>query len=358
MGFRRSVQRQWGTADLLPTAAGLVAGSSLALNHFAELPAPALPGRQLLGGVLVGALIGAVGLLISHRRIIAWCIRRDLVQAPALPSLRMRQAATYFVFLLFAAGATGFRLPGAAFPLSVLALFVCLNVVVIAFASRGGDPSTSPVMLAALFFVSGIAALVYQVTWQRALHACFGVNIESATIIVTIFMFGLGIGSIVGGFISRAAGTQGLIKAFLACELLVGVFGVASIPLIRFAGGLTVAASLPATALIVFALLSIPTLMMGATLPLLVSYAHRKLSHVGQSVGLLYCVNTLGSALACYLTADVLFVIAGEQAATLVAACFNFAVSFVIYRLLRVEPVAQVHSPAEAVAVARVESAP
>ena len=100
-------------------------------------------------------------------------------------------------------------------------------------------------------------------------------------------------------------------------------------------GSLTVSSSLPITALVIFGLLSIPTLLMGATLPLLVTYAYRQFSNVGRSVGPLYFVNTLGSALACYLTADVLFVLVGERAATVVAACLNFAVSFAVYRVLR-----------------------
>src|SRR5665213_224680 len=42
--------------------------------------------------------------------------------------------------------------------------------------------------LAFLFLISGFAALIYQIVWQRALFAAFGVNIESITIIVSLFM--------------------------------------------------------------------------------------------------------------------------------------------------------------------------
>jgi hypothetical protein len=309
----------------------------------------------------MSALVAAAGFLISHRLILRFCTRSGLVQAPELAPMRSRQAATYFVFLLFTLGASGFRLPGGVLAISLLALFAFLNFILIfvGVPSNRRGVSTSPFTLAVLFFVSGVAALVYQVTWQRALHAYFGVNIESATIIVTIFMFGLGVGGIVGGLVSRSQDARMLIKAFLACELMVGLFGVASLPLIRQVGRLTVTSALPATAFIIFGLLSIPTLLMGATLPLLVSYADRKFSHVGRSVGLLYFVNTLGSALACYLTADVLFVVAGQQTATLVAACFNFAVSFAVYGLLRADPVvapAQ-HSEGEPLAMTEPESA-
>ena len=50
--------------------------------------------------------------------------------------------------------------------------------------------------LAPLFFVSGVAALVYQVCWQRLLFSAFGVDIDSVTIIVSVFMLGLGLGAL------------------------------------------------------------------------------------------------------------------------------------------------------------------
>ena len=54
-------------------------------------------------------------------------------------------------------------------------------------------------ILCVLFFFSGFPALIYQLTWQRALFRIFGVNIESVTIVVTAFMLGLGLGSLAGG---------------------------------------------------------------------------------------------------------------------------------------------------------------
>src|SRR5881275_1065437 len=58
-------------------------------------------------------------------------------------------------------------------------------------------------VLCVLFFFSGFPALIYQLTWQRALFRIFGVNIESVTIVVTAFMLGLGLGSLLGGLVSK-----------------------------------------------------------------------------------------------------------------------------------------------------------
>ena len=52
---------------------------------------------------------------------------------------------------------------------------------------------------ATLFCLSGIAALIYQVTWQRILALHSGMGIYSVAMIVASFMAGLGIGSHLGG---------------------------------------------------------------------------------------------------------------------------------------------------------------
>ena len=52
------------------------------------------------------------------------------------------------------------------------------------------------------FFISGGSALVYQVGWQRALYAYIGVDIDSITIIVSVFMLGIGVGGMLGGWLA------------------------------------------------------------------------------------------------------------------------------------------------------------
>ena len=54
-----------------------------------------------------------------------------------------------------------------------------------------------------LFFCSGFPALIYQIVWQRALFVVYGINIESVTIVVSAFMLGLGVGSFLGGMVSK-----------------------------------------------------------------------------------------------------------------------------------------------------------
>lgn len=79
-----------------------------------------------------------------------------------------------------------------------------------------------------LFFLSGFPALLYQIVWQRALFTLYGVNVESVTMIVTVFMLGLGLGSLAGGRLSTHPKIKPLL-AFGFIEFSTGIFGFVSL---------------------------------------------------------------------------------------------------------------------------------
>jgi spermidine synthase len=176
-----------------------------------------------------------------------------------------------------------------------------------------------------LFFISGFPALIYQIVWQRALFAIYGVNIESVTIIVTVFMLGLGFGSLAGGRLSKVRGLPVLL-VFGAIEVGIGLFGAGSLALFDWVASWTAGASAPVTALTTVCLLLIPTLLMGSTLPLLVTHSVSATRNVGESVGLLYAVNTLGSSAACLAAAFFLMRQFGQSGSVHIAAVLNVIV--------------------------------
>src|SRR5947207_774570 len=161
-------------------------------------------------------------------------------------------------------------------------------------------------VLCVLFFFSGFPALTYQLTWQRALFRNFGVNIESVTIIVTAFMLGLGFGALAGGWLSKRRSIP-LLPLLALIELLTGAFGLVSLPIFDRVGALTATWPLPAMAAVNLGLVIVPTLLMGATLPVLVAHLVRRSGNVGSAVGLLYYVNTLGAGAACLFATLLLF---------------------------------------------------
>src|ERR1700719_263633 len=184
-------------------------------------------------------------------------------------------------------------------------------------------------ILCVLFFFSGFPALIYQLTWQRALFRIFGVNIESVTIVVTAFMLGLGLGSLVGGWLSKRRCIP-LLPLLAAIELMTGAFGVFSLEIFDRVGEFTIGLPLSAMAAVSLALVIVPTLLMGATLPVLVAHLVRRSGHgghVGSAVALLYYVNTLGAGAACLACAAILFPFAGMQGAIYVAVAINAAVA-------------------------------
>ncbi len=153
-----------------------------------------------------------------------------------------------------------------------------------------------------LFFLSGVPALIYQIVWQRSLFTIFGVNVESVTVVVSAFMLGLGVGSLLGGRISRRPGAP-LLALFGLTELGIAGFGLISLPLFRWVAGFLAGAPAGQTFGVTFLLVLFPTILMGATLPMLVTQLVRVNGQVGRSVGILYFVNTLGSAVACFVAA-------------------------------------------------------
>lgn len=186
----------------------------------------------------------------------------------------------------------------------------------------------------ALFFLSGIAGLIYQVLWLRRLSVIFGVTVYAASTVLAAFMAGLAIGSLLAGRVLRRRIPA--LQAFGIAEVLVGVTGLASPVLLEAASAIYLALhravpdslELLTVARLVcsFAILVVPTAMMGMTLPLLSAALATSTWSAGASVSLLYAVNTAGAMFGTLLTGFVLIPAIGIQRAFLIAAALNVIV--------------------------------
>lgn len=233
-------------------------------------------------------------------------------------------------------------------PVAAVLGFDLVLLLVLLFRGGAREHRAQSALVAALFFASGFPALIYQIVWQRALFAIYGVNVQSVAVVVSAFMLGLGIGSLVGGRISQKFPDRGILL-FGISELLIAAFGLISLRLFHWAAGFTAGAALAYTILFTFALLIVPTVLMGATLPLLVEQLVNTSRNVGYSVATLYFVNTFGSAVACFVCAQILLRNFGQSGSVTLAACINTlvgATAFLYGRSQRSAPETSVRTSA------------
>ena len=161
--------------------------------------------------------------------------------------------------------------------------------------------TTRTLRLAALgaFFLSGFAALVYQVVWQRMLVLFSGADVYASTLIVAAFMAGLGIGHLAGGYAADRFSRRNALITFAAAEVCIGAFSLGSRALyydFLYQDLGTYPMGTPLLTLILFGSLLWPTFFMGVSLPLLARAVTSAPDRAATSVGTLYAVNTLGAA--------------------------------------------------------------
>ena len=152
-------------------------------------------------------------------------------------------------------------------------------------------------LLLVSFFLSGCCALIYQVGWQRALYGVIGVDIDSVTIIVSVFMLGIGFGGMLGGWVADRF-PRHRIQFYAVAEMLIAIYGLLSLGMLTGLGDWLSAqgGGSVLTAIAGFLFFLVPTTLMGVTLPLLTLVFNEWRANIGVSVGQLYFINTLGAA--------------------------------------------------------------
>lgn len=196
------------------------------------------------------------------------------------------------------------------------------------FALSAGD-----VALLLSFLVSGCCALIYQVSWQRALYAVVGVDVDSMTIIISVFMLGIGIGGALGGWLADRYPTRRMLIYGVA-EMSIALYGAASLLALQGLEGLMATTMFGSNRLLgsilCFVFFLVPTLLMGMTLPVLTLTFNEQRHNIGVSVGTLYFVNTLGAALGAMAVPFVLLPLLPLSQVIFVAVAGNCAVVMLV----------------------------
>ncbi|HSM51781.1 MAG TPA: fused MFS/spermidine synthase, partial [Thermoanaerobaculia bacterium] len=176
-------------------------------------------------------------------------------------------------------------------------------------ATPGATAPSAPAMrprwpLLALFFTKGMASLGYEVLWTRALVFHLGSSVYAYSLMLCLFLAGLGVGSWMAA--PWADRLRSPLAALAAVEAGLALVALAQVPLFgRLSDSLvfwserieprTFGAGAAVQLLSLVPLIAPATLLMGLSFPLAVRAFHRELGRLGGEVGAVYGANTLGS---------------------------------------------------------------
>jgi spermidine synthase len=196
-----------------------------------------------------------------------------------------------------------------------------------------------------LFFtLSGFCSLVYQIAWLRIAMANFGVTSTMVSIVLSVFMAGLSVGSWGGGrYVSRLrmVEAKSQLRTYGTLEAVIGLSGLVAVPILNFGrdlitGYATINAGSGtyylASGTVVFAGLFPFCACMGATFP--VAMTAVKQAFPGQfstSFSYLYLANLLGAVTGCICTAFLMIELLGFQGSLFVAVVLNFTIAGFAY---------------------------
>ena len=202
------------------------------------------------------------------------------------------------------------------------------------------DPGDNVVFLALLIFaVSGFCGMAYEVIWTRLLGLIMGPTTYSFTIVVATFIVGLATGSFLFGWLGD--------KTENVFGMLVGTqIGAASFSLIisQFLGNSQLFFAkliytfqdyfeemILAQSFVLFFLLLAPTLLLGASFPLVSRIYARSLPSLGRSIGTAYAINTVGAILGSFLAGFVFIPFLGKENGLRLTVALQFIVAFITF---------------------------
>ena len=182
-------------------------------------------------------------------------------------------------------------------------------------------------------FLSGAAGLLLQTLWVRRLGFIFGNTTIAVSLVLASFFFGMALGSRFFG--RRADVSPSPFRFYSRLELGIGLtaavawFALRALEPVyvwfyRYSDG-NLASTRVVQLVLTFAVLSIPTILMGATLPAMVRCVMGDGRAIATSVGRIYALNAIGAAAGLVAGAFVLIEILGLRGCYALAISLNVA---------------------------------
>lgn len=188
------------------------------------------------------------------------------------------------------------------------------------------------------FGFSGMVALVYQVAWNRIFSLLLGSSVYAFSLILTVFILGLAFGA--ATFSRLLPIFSNYMSIYGITQIIIGIFSISIIPLfghIPFANrwiyenwGLQFESVQLANFGIIFALIFVPTFLMGAQFPLVIKLMARKLETLGHHVGRIYACNTIGAIVGSFVAGFILIPGLGLQTTLLSGVFLNVLLGIAI----------------------------
>jgi len=188
------------------------------------------------------------------------------------------------------------------------------------------EGSRTRVGVLALFFLSGAAALVYEISWSRQIGLLFGHTVYAAAITLGAYFAGMAVGYAVAG--RRVASMARPLFGYGIAELGVAAWVLLTPQLVsmleqpvlsRLISPADPLLQLTVRSLAAFCMLMPATIALGATLPLIAEHVNRASDRSG-GVALAYGLNTLGAVTGVLLGTFVLLVHVGVRGSGYLAA--------------------------------------
>jgi spermidine synthase len=184
-----------------------------------------------------------------------------------------------------------------------------------------------------VFFLSGTCGLMYEVVWTRMLVLVVGGSTYATSIVLATFMAGMAVGSFVFGRLADRSKSP--LSLYGVIQICIGIYGVL-LPFIMkglqtsyvaLSGSVSSTAGLNLVRFVMaFAVLIVPSVLMGATFPVVSRYLTRSLSGLGSLLGTLYSVNTWGGVVGAFFAGMYLLASIGMRSTLFLAACINVVI--------------------------------
>jgi spermidine synthase len=217
------------------------------------------------------------------------------------------------------------------------------TVVAPAAAGRIAYGPREGIFLLIGYGISGFAALVYEIAWTRALALLIGSSVYAFSMILTAFVLGIALGSMVyARFVDRVR------DPMRALAIIQAAIGLSALPVVPLIGNLpfwvTGLISLFGASfwqlqavefIMIVVIILLPTILMGAAFPLAGRLFVRKSETVGKSVGTLYASNTIGNILGAFAGGFILIPLVGIENTLFVAVMINILVGGLFFALSR-----------------------